>query len=236
MKLFSVLALMLVISGCSLVPDSLEVADKNTLVAYSDVSSAPEKHKGQPVRWGGIIASVENKKEVTIVEVVQLPILPYGRPNVARDSLGRYRVYVEDFLDPVVYQPGRSITFVGDVTGSETGAIGEHTYFYPTIKASNHELWSDIERIDISGFNSPYFGFPYYGHFYYNRGFYGRGFGHFGGFGHSRVTIRKNPYRSSGRVVRPTASPSVSGGSRNVRPNSVRRNTNISTNKRVSKF
>lgn len=211
MRLLSVAVIALAMAGCSLVPDTLEVADKHALKGYSEVASAPDKNKGEPVRWGGIIASVENKKDVTVVEVVQLPILPYGRPNVAQDSLGRYRVYVDDFLDPVVYQPGRSITFVGNITGSETGAIGEHTYFYPTLKASNHELWSDIEQIDVSGFNSPYFGFPYYGSYYYNRGYYGRGFGHFGGFGqfgHSRVTIRKNPYRASGQVVRPTATAS----------------------------
>lgn len=164
----SVLAslLLLTLSGCVSFPDSVQVPEGTNVVTYEQVASNPEITKNKIAQWGGVVASVENQKDSTLVEMVYYPLRSYGRPSVGKESIGRFRVYVNGFLDPMVYQQGRSMTFSGAVVGTEEGLVGEHNYIFPTLQASGYHLWEDIDRIDVTTISV----WPYYHHGYWGIG------------------------------------------------------------------
>lgn len=139
----------MIVAGCASVPESVQLPDNTPLVDYQQVAASPATQKDKMARWGGVIADIQNKADKTQLDVVFYPLRAYGRPIVGKESIGRFRVYVDGFLDPMVYQKGRSVTFAGQVTGVEKGMVGEHVYQYPTMAATGHYLWEDIDRIEI---------------------------------------------------------------------------------------
>lgn len=159
---FLAIVLVISLSGCAIVPESIQVADEKSLVDYKQVAASPNATAEKTARWGGVITKVENLPKATMVEVLQFPLRGYGRPVSVADSAGRFRVYVDEFLDPMVYEQGRTVTFTGKVLGVEEGLVGEHNYVFPTLKAEGYYLWKDIERVEITNFNQYPFG-GYYG-------------------------------------------------------------------------
>ncbi|MCV2885096.1 Slp family lipoprotein [Aestuariibacter sp. AA17] len=141
---------LLSLAGCSSVPDSIKLPESTSLPAFEQVVAIPENHKGKMVRFGGVIAEIENKEQGTLVELVQFPLKSYGRPLVSDDSPGRFRAYVKGFLDPMVYKKGRSITFTGTFRGIEEGTVGEHKYGFPVIDANGYHLWKEIKEVEVS--------------------------------------------------------------------------------------
>ncbi|MCY7296819.1 Slp family lipoprotein [Alteromonas sp. a30] len=171
------LAGVLLLSGCASFPESVQLPPDTPTVSYEQVASEPERAKDQLAQWGGVVAQIQNLKDATMVEMVFYPLRSYGRPLLGKESIGRFRVYVDGFLDPMVYQKGRSMTFSGVVQGVEEGMVGEHQYIFPTLKAKGYYLWEDIDRIDVTSVSVwPY---PYYGGWYGRRywdGWYGTPF------------------------------------------------------------
>ncbi|MDN4504361.1 Slp family lipoprotein [Alteromonadaceae bacterium BrNp21-10] len=185
------------LTACVTVPESIQVSEGTNLVAYQQVMSDPEKTVGNHARWGGVIANVENKADSTLIEMVHHSLRSSGRPIGADESIGRFRVYVKGFLDPMIYKSGRSVTFVGSVIGTETGMVGEHQYEYPALQASSYHMWNEISQVDVTAISI--WSGPRWGGWY--------SWNHFGGWGmspfhHRRVTIRSTEHRgSSGRVT-----------------------------------
>ncbi len=92
--------------------------------------------------WGGVIARVENRPETTVIEVLGYP-LRGQEPRSGQPSLGRFRLRIDGFADPVDYRPGRRVTALGAVTGIEEGRIGERAYAFPVLEAYSVHLWPD---------------------------------------------------------------------------------------------
>lgn len=186
---WAVLFIVFFLAGCSTLPDSLQMANESNLVTYPEVASSPEANADKLARWGGVIAHIENQADSTLVEMVHFPLRSYGRPSTSNESIGRFRVYVDGFLDPMVFKAGRSITFNGQVIGIEDGQVGEQQYRFPAIQASAYHLWQDIETVDIRGIDVwPYHHWhrwPYYHHTYPYR---------------QRAVIRKNDYHGGKKV------------------------------------
>ncbi len=63
----------------------------------------------RPVRWGGLIARVDNQREETTLEIVEQPLDERGRPVADDESGGRFFARIPGFLDPAIYAVGRSI-------------------------------------------------------------------------------------------------------------------------------
>ena len=165
------LLVMLWLTGCSNIPEQIQLADDTNLLSYQDAASKSEQVSGQIARWGGVIAKIENKPEITVLEIVYYPLRGYGRPVSRDESIGRFRVNVNGFMDPMVYNVGRSVTFTGEFTGLEEGLVGEHKYVFPTLQSSGYHLWRDIQRVDISGIHM----WPYdYWHRGYPRAYHRR--------------------------------------------------------------
>lgn len=187
-RLFA-LTTFLLLSGCASFPDAVQLPPDIPTVSYDQVAMDPDKSKGSLAQWGGVVAEVQNLPEKTLLEVVYYPLRGYGRPIIGKESIGRFRVYVDGFLDPMVYQKGRSVTFSGAIIGAEEGVVGEHNYIFPTMKAKGYYLWEDIDRIDVTTISVwPY---PYYGGWYGSyRNWYG-----WPNYRHHVVTRRHDHYR-----------------------------------------
>lgn len=146
----SSLVVVLLLAGCVGFPEQLEVADPNSLVSYQQAASKTEQVTGQTIRWGGAIAKIDNKEKSTVLEMVYYPLTSYGRPVSDEESMGRYRVHVNGFMDPMVYQVGRLMTFTGKLKGVEEGLVGEHKYVFPSVEGDSYYLWKKLQRVDIS--------------------------------------------------------------------------------------
>lgn len=144
------LSVALFLVGCSTFPDKLQLDDPTQLITYEDAASKAEQVKGKMLRWGGAIAKVENKTDFTVFEMVYYPLNGYGRPVSGEESMGRFRVRVDGFMDPMVYQVGRLMTFTADLHGVEKGLVGEHEYVFPTATAQAYYLWKNVQRVDVS--------------------------------------------------------------------------------------
>lgn len=130
--------------GCSSVPKSVDVEQTQPLVSYIEAQSLTQPSQGVMARWGGTIAAVRNLAEHTVIEVVHFELDSSAYPNKGSDqSAGRFKAYVNGFLDSEIYKPGRSITILGTVSAPETDKIGEYTYRFPVLKQAKVHLWPE---------------------------------------------------------------------------------------------
>jgi outer membrane lipoprotein len=166
--LFSILVLLL--SGCATYPEVVKVPEGTNLVAFATVSesNSNSNNLGQQARWSGVIASVTNLTNQTRLEVLYYPSESNGRPKVNGEPQGRYRVYVDKFLEPEVYKKGKAITVLGNIKSSEMAKIGEYEYEYPTLEKSTLYLWPKRKNLTQVEFYYGWHGF--YPRYYWRGG------------------------------------------------------------------
>jgi outer membrane lipoprotein len=164
-RIFTLLGAMF-LAGCATFPDKLQVEDTTQLILYENAASKAEQVKGKVIRWGGAIAKVDNKSDSTVFEMVYFQLNRYGRPIAGEESMGRFRIRVNGFMDPLVYQIGRLMTFTGVLNGLEKGLVGEHEYVFPTANVTTYYLWKNVQRVNVSGVHV----WPYQ-HWYYPRAY-----------------------------------------------------------------
>ncbi len=162
-------ATVLLVAGCVSAPNAIRFESATHLPLQQAVQQ-PEAHKGTSVRWGGLVARVENRPEDTLVEIVGQPLDSMGRPETTDSTGGRFIALVPGFLDPVIYEPGREITVVGALGDAIAGKIGDHNYKFPVVISSGYHLWQ--ERPDYYYVGVPYshwdpFWYPYYSRWNY---------------------------------------------------------------------
>ena len=166
MKLIPILfSSLLVLGGCASYPEPVRVADETRLVSYQATVKAGLT-QGQ-ARWSGVIAKVQNNSQNTRLEIVYFPSGSHGRPQIDKDTEGRFVAYAKGFLDPVVYQPGKQVTVLGQLGRFEAGKVDEFQYSYPVIDASAVYLWpkqQEATRVEVEPWplwRGPY---PYWGY------------------------------------------------------------------------
>ncbi|RDV24645.1 starvation-inducible protein [Alteromonas aestuariivivens] len=182
---YLILVSVVLFSGCAIVPDSIKVPDDTQLVSYTRAVTQSQAVQGQTARWGGIIVGVENKPQQTLIEVVHFPLNHYGRPSTQAETVGRFKARIDGFVDPIVFENGRSVTFVGSVAAAIAGMVGEQPYMYPVIDVTDYHLWRKETVYDVSTLYFDY-GTGWYSPFYYP--YYGPRWGGWG-VGHSRVRV-----------------------------------------------
>lgn len=163
----------LAVTGCATtVPEAIREAppgDISVVEARRDAAA----YAGQRVRWGGTVASVENRKDETWIEIVARDLGSTGRPRDTDRSQGRFIARVQGFLDPAVYTSGRQITVSGTLEQAVTRPIGDYSYTFPLVRAESVYLWERLpERRDYYYYDPfwPYDSFwpyPYWRHPYY---------------------------------------------------------------------
>lgn len=133
-------ACLTLIACASQLPPAIKEAPANNL-SLAEVRATPDKFIGALVRWGGIIAKVENKETETWVEIVDKDLSRWGQPRSNDQSSGRFLARIDGFLDPLVYAKGREITISGKVEQSIVNKIGDFTYLFPVIAVVQFYLW-----------------------------------------------------------------------------------------------
>lgn len=171
MNKYWLVSCVLLCTACVSVPKKLELPENTNAVNFSNAKSLDVI--GQKARWGGVIAAVKNNADNTMLEIVSFPLTSSLRPKKGDETLGRFRLYFNGLLDPVIYKEGRSVTAVGTISSLENGTIGEHKYSFPVLKDVSVHLWKKIQRVDVSLIQQPYYyNTPYFwsgSHVNYNR-------------------------------------------------------------------
>lgn len=167
MSRYLVLITVMLFTGCTIVPDSIDVPEGTQLVSYSKAVTSGASAQGQKARWGGMIVGVENKPNKTLIELAHFPLNHYGKPSTNGETAGRFKVQIDGFVDPIVFEEGRSATFLGTLTTPIAGMVGEQPYIYPTIIAEDYHMWRKQEVYDVNtyffnyhtGWYSPFYRF-----------------------------------------------------------------------------
>ncbi|MCU4676974.1 Slp family lipoprotein [Catenovulum sp. 2E275] len=168
LKLSIALLSTLLASACSTVPENLRVADNVKLVSYQQASQNAKQNVGEQARWGGVIAKISHKSQLTMLELVQYDTYNSSKPKPGDDSLGRFRVYVDGFLEPNIYKQGRLVSALGVIGEPEQGKIDEQVIYYPVLKQSQIHLWPKESQVrDKDYWRDPFW--PYSSRWYWSR-------------------------------------------------------------------
>lgn len=127
-----------------------------------------------PIRWGGMILSMENSATQSCFEVLSRPLNVNARPIAGDQEQGRFLACYAGYKDPKVFEPGREITVVGRLNGTEPRKVGEYDYQYPKVAASEVYLWAERSDVQYAYLYDP-FPYPYYGpytYYYYQQSYY----------------------------------------------------------------
>ena len=140
--LFVLITLAAITAGCA-PPFPRELLDKVDMqVPFAVLQKEPERYTGKLLMLGGTIVDTKNLKEGTRIEVLQKPLDGEGRPVQTDETGGRFLVATAQFLDAAVYHRGRSLTIIGEVSGSKVQPLGELEYRYPVLTAKELHLWA----------------------------------------------------------------------------------------------
>lgn len=136
--IYSVLALLI---SCAATPDFNTAGVDNSLTPEQAISKQ-EISRGKKVIWGGTIIETRNLKQGTQIEMLAYPLSSSLRPQTNKAALGRFIIRHDDYLEPTNFTPGKSLSVLGQVTGTQEGRIGESKYTYVLIRALQIHLWS----------------------------------------------------------------------------------------------
>jgi outer membrane lipoprotein len=141
-RLLFVLILAFALAGCArqvISRESLLLAERN--LSFGAVHENPQSYVGRTLLVGGALAETANTPEGTELEVVQFPLGSDDRPREQQGSDGRFLARTRDFLDPLIYSPGRLVTLVGTVTGTAKRRLDGTDYRYPVIAIREIYIW-----------------------------------------------------------------------------------------------
>jgi len=163
MRWTGLLPLIMMLAACaSHIPRPIREAPPGN-VGVAQALAEPESLRNSRVRWGGAIASVENLKDETWIEIVEQPLSSDGQPLRTDQSGGRFLARVPGFVDPSVYALRRLITVAGQFESIVTRHIGEHPYRYPVMRVDSLYLWpQEPANIHYHYYYAPYWYDPWY--------------------------------------------------------------------------
>lgn len=117
-----------------------------------------ETARGKRVLWGGAIVASRNLKDSTQIEVLGYPVSDDGKPKRNEPPQHRFLVMHPGYLETADYAPGRMISVLGTVTGTQEGKVGDARYVYPAVNAEQLYLWPREEEYRRSSEPSIHFG------------------------------------------------------------------------------
>jgi outer membrane lipoprotein len=147
-KLLS-LTLFSLLLGCASAPD-FDTSQVDRSLTPQSVIAEPEISRGKIALWGGTILDTRNLKETTQIEVLAYPLNSSERPLLDSKPLGRFIIQQQGYLEPTNYAQGRQLTVLGSVSETQSGKVGETSYTYPVINATQLHLWSQADDSNTS--------------------------------------------------------------------------------------
>jgi len=147
-KLLSLILLSLLL-GCASTPE-FDTSQVDSALTPQAVIAEPQLSRGKIALWGGTILDTRNLKEMTQVEILAYPLSSSYRPQLDKKPLGRFIIQQQGYLEPTSYAQGRLLTVMGKVTETQSGKVGESTYTYPVISATQLYLWTQADDSNTS--------------------------------------------------------------------------------------
>ena len=135
------LALVGLLTSCASTPD-FDITQVDQSLTPQSVIAEAEHNRGKTAIWGGTILDIRNLKDSTRIEILAYPLNTSHRPLLESKPLGRFIILQQGYLEPSTYAPGRVLTVLGKVRGSQSGNVGESTYTYAVINSEQLHLWS----------------------------------------------------------------------------------------------
>ena len=148
----AVVVLLSLLVSCATTP-VFDTSGVNEALTPARVLDAENSDSGEPVLWGGTILDTQNLAEFTQIEVLAFPLHSSQRPLRGQKPLGRFLVRHNGFLEPTVFNAGKSITVLGEIGGVEDGQVGDASYRYPIVNAGQIQLWSASQPTSQSSFH-----------------------------------------------------------------------------------
>ena len=136
--LFALVA-QLILVGCAtspVAPEGAVVDDIGPAHVLKNSESA-----GLRVIWGGQIVALRNLAEFTEISVVAYPLDGADRPRTDAEPGVRFLIREAGFLEPVKFAPGRFITVLGIVQGTQETFVDEFALTQPMVEAEALHLW-----------------------------------------------------------------------------------------------
>jgi len=160
-----VLLLVVTVSGCT-----SSKAIRTPVIDSITIEQAREnKETGKTVRWGGLLVSIDNKSDHSIVEIVEKPLTRHGVPKITQKTGGRFFAKSSEFLEPENFKPGRYITINGQLSDYKAGKIGDYNYNYPIVEISEYKIWPvNNTRRHYYPYHSFYYHDPFWGFYPYS--------------------------------------------------------------------
>src|SRR6266542_3887197 len=127
MRIVIVLALtaLVALSGCAKIISDEARKLVDPTVSFGKLRESPDAFAGKNVLLGGRIDSTKNTKEGAVLEIVQVNVDQSGIPEDTYISAGRFLATSIEFMDPMIFKPGRYITLVGEVKGKKILPLDE---------------------------------------------------------------------------------------------------------------
>ncbi len=144
-RFFFLFLLLALISGCASSPIAVdgESVSGTGPAHVLEGRGAP----GERVIWGGKIVAVRNLSEVTEISVVSYPLDGADRPQTGAEPGVRFVLRRSGFLEPMKYAPGRFVTAIGSIGGTEQVPVDEYVLTQPVLEADRIHLWpADMAR------------------------------------------------------------------------------------------
>jgi outer membrane lipoprotein len=114
-------------------------------LTLSVLRASPAAHRDARVMLGGEVIVTVPKPGATEIAVLSRRLGATGAPEAGDRSDGRFLVRTAKFLDPAIYAPGRRLTVLGTVTGTEERPIGTVPYLHLVIETERIKLWPKAE-------------------------------------------------------------------------------------------
>jgi outer membrane lipoprotein len=131
----------LAVAACGPIISKQVMSSVDPNISFQDLIKDPDRFKGKTVVLGGRIINTSVQEKETWIEILQQPLGSRQRPEDTDESHGRFLVRFDDYRDPAVYAPGRSLTVAGQVLGRSIRPIGQIQYSYPVLLAREAHLW-----------------------------------------------------------------------------------------------
>jgi outer membrane lipoprotein len=153
------LSLMFFVSGCAPVISKGLRAQVDKEIRFEEVMQNPEAYQGKVVLWGGVIIGAKNRKEGTLIEILQKPTNMEGRPKDVDRSQGRFLALYDGYLDVAIYAQDRAVTVAGEIKGKRVLSLDEIEYTYPLVLVKEIHLWPP--KSNDRFYPYPYWNYPW---------------------------------------------------------------------------
>jgi outer membrane lipoprotein len=140
-QLHTALLSLLLLTACAGEPKRAVLPSPSPNAVAADMS----QHKGRPVEWGGVIISVENRRDSTWLELLAYPLDDAHKPRPDARPLGRFLAVHPGYLETADYAPKRWVTVVGRVQELRVGKVGQAPYRFPLVEIDRIDMWRDTK-------------------------------------------------------------------------------------------